>query len=842
MTDIQSFIRQEIMAPRLSKRGVLVVYDPQQRYRELCQAMEDERTAVVDATESSIIAREQASAALLKVGRGALDRLLIYVPAPSSWGNDEACQKDPFAVYAACGAVFPQGDSDSFESLCLRAKPDHGADIRRIFAEDQNPSFAVINAIGGGIGWPNLRALLKVESARDILQALLAPSDVQRNALQAGDTWVAEARDLLSSALGLTLKTKGKTWSTISDELWRFVLFSEFAFDLPSALPEALADIPCAPASARPVIEGLCDTLRNDARTQATYIGHAEEVEKELSLPKHCAALTDLGNRDTFPFEERTFLKGAIDSFLRDDTDTVRRILEQHQSSVWTGKGESRVQWDLVRAALELARSCDDLDRQLMDHVKSMDALLAFYVGHLREADRRHREFEQAVSDFEWQDSEGLLRPVRDHSRKLYGKLAERVQLIFTRLLQQSGWPLPGVLANNEVFDRLVAPKLKQNGHKVAYFMVDALRYELGVALEHQLAEDGIIEAKYALAQLPSITPVGMASLLPGAAQSLTLRRDEKGLTPLYDGQPVATVDARMGVFKKRYGARFAEGRLEDFVRDRFEVPADIDLLVLRSVEIDSHFENHPDTAPAEITNALKRIRMAIHKLIKHGFHEVVIATDHGFFMNTHAGAGDTCSKPSGNWLVVHERCVLGAGEGGDHHFTVPAEKVGIKGDFSHFAAPLSLASYRSGLLYYHGGASLQELVVPVISVQLKQLDQPSVTQASVSIDYKNGAKRITTRVPVINVSVESMDMFSAQTDFEVLLEAYNKKGDVIGEAKAGGAVNPATGTLTLRPGDRVQVTLKMQMEFEGKFKVRALNPRTGETYSSLDLETDYTV
>src|SRR5690606_5145331 len=143
--------------------------------------------------------------------------------------------------------------------------------------------------------------------------------------------------------------------------------------------------------------------------------------------------------------------------------------------------------------------------------------------------------------------------------------------------------------------------------------------------------------------------------------------------------QPVASVDARMGVFKKRYGARFAEGRLEDFVRDRFEVPADIDLLVLRSVEIDSHFENHPDTAPAEITNALKRIRMAIHKLIKHGFHEVVIATDHGFFMNTHAGAGDTCPKPPGNWLVVHERCVLGAGEGGDHHFTLPAEKVGIK-------------------------------------------------------------------------------------------------------------------------------------------------------------------
>ena len=51
--------------------------------------------------------------------------------------------------------------------------------------------------------------------------------------------------------------------------------------------------------------------------------------------------------------------------------------------------------------------------------------------------------------------------------------------------------------------------------------------------------------------------------------------------------------------------------------------------------------------------NALKRIRMAIHRLIECGFHEVVIATDHGFFMNTHAGAGDVCGKPNGSWLAI---------------------------------------------------------------------------------------------------------------------------------------------------------------------------------------------
>ena len=313
-------------------------------------------------------------------------------------------------------------------------------------------------------------------------------------------------------------------------------------------------------------------------------------------------------------------------------------------------------------------------------------------------------------------------------------------------------------------------------------------------------------------------------------------------MVPMLGEQPVTTVAHRMEVFRKRYGQRFAEGRLEDFVRNKFDFGQDIDLLVLRAVEIDSQFENQPDTAPAEITNALKRIRVAVHKLIERGFHEVIIVTDHGFFMNTHAGAGDVCAKPSGNWIAVHDRCALGDGVADTHHFVMSADKLGIRGDFAKLAGPLSLAAYRNGLLYYHGGASLQECVVPVITMQLKEPAQPSLTKASVSLSYKNGAKRVTTRVPVIDVTVDAADMFSTDSVFEILLEAHNSKGDVVGEAKAGGPVNPATGTLTLHTGEKAQVTLRMQMEFEGKFKVKALNPKTNAIYAQIELETDYTV
>ncbi len=62
MRSIQQFIREEVLRPKLQKAGVLVVYDPERRYRNLCCEMANEKCAVVDATESSIESREQALA------------------------------------------------------------------------------------------------------------------------------------------------------------------------------------------------------------------------------------------------------------------------------------------------------------------------------------------------------------------------------------------------------------------------------------------------------------------------------------------------------------------------------------------------------------------------------------------------------------------------------------------------------------------------------------------------------------------------------------------------------------------------------------------------------------
>lgn len=263
---IATFIRETVLRPRLLEAGCMVVYDPDHRYHDLCLGLGDDRIRVIDASESSIESRHEAIMALREVGRTKheIDAMLVYVPQRRTEADEEK-QVDPFSIYAQSGAVFPQDDGDDYLSLCLRAKPDHATEIRRIFAGSPNgPSFSVIDAIGGGASWPQLRAALRVESGREILTALLAPSAKQADALKAQEGWSDEAREFLRVTLGMSVKTRGKTWTSIADELWRFVLFSEFVFDLPVPLPEPLKGVAHSPIEAKPIVEDVCDRLRTN--------------------------------------------------------------------------------------------------------------------------------------------------------------------------------------------------------------------------------------------------------------------------------------------------------------------------------------------------------------------------------------------------------------------------------------------------------------------------------------------------------------------------------------------------------------------------------------------------
>lgn len=840
---VQDFIQTEIILPRLKKNSVLVVYDPDRRYQELCLDLAAKKRQVIDTSDSSITSRAAAIGALQAMGKpnSKLEELLIYVPVKVPL-TDEEKQRDPFAIYGAVGGVFPESDGDEYLSLCLKAKPDHATEIRRIFANDPNPNFEVIDAVGGGSGWPTLQALLKVESARDILFSLLAPNEVSQTSLNEQNNWIPEAKALFQSALGLKLMTKIKRWPAISDELWRFLLYSEFVFDVPGELPQALDNVPRAPQEACHLVYDLCERLRNDLRAQTIYIEKAENNETELNLPAICQGIDDFGDRDTFPFEERASFQQAVKALKADDVDKLRQVLKRHENSVWVGRGENQAQWALLKSAASLVQACDDADRQLSEHTGSMDKLVDFYTITLREVDRCQREFEGAQGDV-W-DTSPAIESVRQQARAAYRKMMDTVQSVFVKHLEKSGWPLADRLANASVFDQLIAPLLQESGRQVAVFMIDAMRYELGVELAKQLSSDHQVDIQVACAQLPTTTPIGMVSLLPGAGSDLSLTRKDNKCIPLLGEQALNSVTQRMKVLQKRYGQRFAEMDLAKFARKKVKLDETIELLVLRSNEMDNDFETNPEAAPSLISRTFQKIRMAIHKLQSFGFQDAFIVTDHGFYLNTALEAGDVCTQPPGNWVNMHDRMLLGDGTGDAFNLVFSVDHLNIKGDFAQAAFPRAMVAYRAGQTYFHGGLSLQEAIVPVLAVHIRQPESKTIEQLNIVLDYKHGSTKITTRLPVIEVLAEGQTgLFNGETSIEVLLEAHDEKGQIIGEAKPGGAVDPATRILALRAGEAVKVTMKMDLMFEGKFTIKALDPTSlAARGNQLELETNYMV
>src|SRR5690554_2495522 len=116
-SSIKSFI-QDRLIERMMQNGVLVVYDPKSRYRELCLELAADEIRVIDAGESSIESREAALQALKELGQPnpILKGMLVYVPARAPL-TDEEKQRDPFALYMVCGSVFPDGDGDEYINL-----------------------------------------------------------------------------------------------------------------------------------------------------------------------------------------------------------------------------------------------------------------------------------------------------------------------------------------------------------------------------------------------------------------------------------------------------------------------------------------------------------------------------------------------------------------------------------------------------------------------------------------------------------------------------------------------------------------------------------------------------
>ena len=147
------------------------------------------------------------------------------------------------------------------------------------------------------------------------------------------------------------------------------------------------------------------------------------------------------------------------------------------------------------------------------------------------------------------------------------------------------------------------------------------------------------------------------------------------------------------------------------------------------------------------------------------------------------------------------------------------------------------------GQVYYHEGLSLQEAVLPCLSVELKG-KKKGPKEPHLQLTYKQGkTDRIPSRRPVVDLGWAEVELFADENEIEVAIEAVNSKGQVVGWVGSGPAVNAATQGVRIRPGQVTSVGLRMDDDFAGSFTVRVLDPATNKGLADeLNLKTAYLV
>lgn len=828
----------------LNARRVLTVFDPNRRLLEVVRSLADDAVSLIEVDEDVIVAREQAMETLAAVGsdRTNSKQLVLYVPRTRPMDQEDVCI-DPFTPVMLAGGVFPDGAGDGYLALCQRFLPEQAGVIEEMFQRGE-PSFAEINSlVAGGGGAPILGGLLDAEGVRDILVRFLCLSvkDVRR--LKESPHWRKELQTVAAATLGLSFPEDLVELDGLRSVLWRFVLFSEFVADLPAALPASLSGVPKAEPRYHRFVLDLCSTLRDRTSTQQAYEEAANRVAGELGLEARCSALDDLGVLDTFAFEERCFLRSVAKAALANHLEKARDLVAERSDSFWIRDAAKAAEWTLADATVKVLQEVANLQTVVKrDAPSGVVAWLDFQVGHAYRLDAAHRVMEQVAQDSSV--AAGPLADVVARARAKHREFIDRIARSFQDAVVKEGWPAPGCLRANDIYDQFVRVPW-QEGKKVAFFWVDAFRYDLAKSLEASVASRHTVTVKAVCAQLPTITKIGMAALLPGAGEDFKISVEGGEVAPVVKGRVLAALPQRLDYIREVVGPnRFFAIELSDLVGGGVLPPMDhVEVLVVRTSDIDQIGENNPAYLAGLLPGAIRNLQAALNRLADVGFHKAVIATDHGFCWFDSVEGGDAIQKPAGEWVEVKNRSLLGAGQPNAQVICVDAAHVGIRGDIPRYVAARGLASFTRGVRYFHEGLSLQECLLPLVQVDLTPSPRtPKTAPVELILTYR-GAKTgtITTLRPSVEVSMPMGDLFGPD-EVSFVLEGFDADGQQgkVAETASSPVTDPTTGEVRMEPGKSLKVPVKIKEGFNGRIELKAVDPQTGAILATLSLSTDF--
>ena len=301
------------------------------------------------------------------------------------------------------------------------------------------------------------------------------------------------------------------------------------------------------------------------------------------------------------------------------------------------------------------------------------------------------------------QAEEQDLPPVARVADRAYGRYTNALNTEFFRALVDQG---SATVTEMPSVTRHVEKTVWRAEGKRAVIIVDALRFDCAHAIKEQL-HDREVKIEPVVATLPTVTPIGMTALLPISDATVTLSIVGNDLHPKVDGKDTAVLSNRISLLSERGATCLEIAEVET----ASQVPADAgDLLVAYGHdELDHIGHGEAQTLIRHVQSEVDRLVRLIQKLHRWGYPTVHVLTDHGFILLPQELLPETVPCDSAWCHVLKERYALVPAKA-----DVPLATFPFEWDADvRVAVPPGLAFFKAEKSFSHGGAAVQELVIP---------------------------------------------------------------------------------------------------------------------------------
>ena len=458
------------------------------------------------------------------------------------------------------------------------------------------------------------------------------------------------------------------------------------------------------------LVERIDKSLRFMTRIQA---GLKKDVEKKDSSLQ----LSDIFACDAFAGLDDIIIDWALEQLNDEILDAqidglnIAQVADQRMSKAYHYSERFKNEYTTIKYAYMMMKSVS-----LMEFSSDIKTLVANYQKESYLIDSYYRWFYYAYDQIE------------DNSK--FSDVRQRVENIYANTYLQKITPKWNENFTNEEMNATDLPKQEDfykhylrgydGKQRVIVIISDAFRYECAKELFGRLELDEKCTPKMEcmLSCLPSVTSVGMASLLPHKEMQV-----DGNLNVSVDGQACASMEQRDKILKS-YNERNTAVSFDEIFRKRDRAK---ELLQNRNIVYVYH--NQVDARgdkPAsenEVFNACKEAISEIYDIIKQLIGDVsaakfFITADHGFlYKRDRLQEFDKVTYPKDKCLYTNKRFLIT--EDAVNEQGIMARTMAYLG--KHYVdTPVGADIFKvagGGQNYVHGGTSLQEMIVQVIEL-----------------------------------------------------------------------------------------------------------------------------